>query len=311
MATPDPDWALWRSFAAVVAEGSLSAAARRIGYSQPTLGRHIEALEQQLGLTLFDRTLQGLKPTETALRLYQSVSAAEAKLAEAALVAEGSTGALEGTVRITASAIVAHYVLPALLRPIRAEFPAIAIEIVPSDSVENLLLRESDIAIRMFRPTQLELIARRIGEMPIIATAHASYLGAHGTPQVPDDLRQHTLIGLDRSDLLIGAAKRIGYALTRNDFTLRTDSQTGGWELLKAGLGVGFAQAGLVADTPGMRPLLPMLAIPPLEVWLTTHRELFLSPRIRAIYDRLATGLAGYIAHLDRRPDRPDRSDTP
>lgn len=303
MASAEPDWALWRSFAAVVADGSLSAAARRIGYSQPTLGRHIEALEQQLGITLFDRTLQGLKPTETALRLYQSVSAAEAKLAEAALVAEGSTGDLEGTVRITASTVVSHYILPALLRPIREEFPAIAIEIVPSDSIENLLLRESDIAIRMFRPTQLELIAKKLGELPIVTTAHASYLGAHGTPATPDDLRQHILVGLDRSDLLINAAKSLGFDLKRADFALRTDSQTGGWELLKAGLGVGFGQLGMVNDTPGMRVLLPMLKIPPLEVWLTTHRELFLSPRIRAIYDRLAAGLSAYIARATRAPN--------
>src|ERR1700712_1847574 len=259
MASAEPDWALWRSFAAVVADGSLSAAARRIGYSQPTLGRHIEALEQQLGVTLFDRTLQGLKPTETALRLYQSVAAAEAKLAEATLVAEGSTGALEGTVRIPASPVVAHYILPALLRPIRDEFPAIAVEIVPSDSIENLLLRESDIAIRMFRPTQLELIAKRIGELPITAAAHASYLDAHGTPQTPEDLRNHVLIGMDRSDLIIAGAKAIGFDLKRSDFALRTDSQTVSWELLRAGLGIGFAQQGLVEDTPGMRVLLPIL----------------------------------------------------
>src|SRR5882724_4564804 len=217
MASAEPDWALWRSFAAVVADGSLSAAARRIGYSQPTLGRHIEALEQQLGLTLFDRTLQGLKPTETALRLYQSVSAAEAKLAEAALVAEGSTGDLEGTVRITASTVVSHYILPVLLRPIRDEFPAIAVEIVPSDSIENLLLRESDIAIRMFRPTQLELIAKKLGELPVIVAAHASYLGAHGTPMTPDQLTGHTLIGMDRSDLILSAAKTMGFDLKRAD----------------------------------------------------------------------------------------------
>lgn len=300
MAVPEPDWALWRSFAAVVAEGSLSAAARRIGYSQPTLGRHIETLEQQLGVTLFDRTLQGLKPTETALRLYQPVSAAEEKLAEATLVAEGSTGALEGTVRITASTIVAHYILPAILRPIRQEFPAIALELVPSDSVENLLLRESDIAVRMFRPTQLELIAKKIGELALVATAHQSYLGARGTPLVSDDLLKHDLIGFDRSDLLISAAKAMGFDLKRQNFVLRTDSQTGAWEMMKAGLGVGFAQLGMVRDTHGMRELLPMITPPPLEVWLTTHRELFLSPRIRAIYDRLATALSAYVAHASR-----------
>src|SRR3954469_23849216 len=297
MAVSEPDWALWRSFAAVVAEGSLSAAARRIGYSQPTLGRHIETLEQQLGVTLFDRTLQGLKPTETALRLYQSVSAAEEKLAEATLVAEGSTGALEGTVRITASTIVAHYILPAILRPIRQEFPAIALELVPSDSVENLLLRESDIAVRMFRPTQLELIAKKIGELALVATAHQSYLGARGTPLGSEDLLKHDLIGCVRSDLLISAARAMGFDLRRQNCVLRTDSQAGAWEMMKAGLGVGFAQLGMVRDTHGMRELLPMITPPPLEVWLTTHRELFLSPRIRAIYDRLATALSAYVAH--------------
>ena len=311
MTTAEPDWALWRSFAAVVADGSLSAAARRIGYSQPTLGRHIEALEQQLGVTLFDRSLQGLKPTETALRLYQSVSVAEAKLAEAALVAEGSTGTLEGTVRITASTMVSNYLLPAMLRPLRREFPGIAIELVPSDSVENLLLRESDIAVRMFRPTQLELIAKRIGEIPIGATAHQSYLGARGTPLRPEDLPRHDLVGFDRSDLMISAAKGIGFDLQRTSFVLRSDSQTAMWELLKAGLGVGFGQLGLVRETHGMRELLPMLVPPPLEVWLTTHRELFLSPRIRAIYDRLAIALAAYIARSSRRIEPMDIPDLP
>ena len=173
---------------------------------------------------------------------------------------------------------------------------------MPSDSVENLLLRESDIAVRMFRPTQLELIARKLGDLPIVAAAHQSYLGLRGTPQTPDDLNDHDLIGFDRSDLLIRTAREMGFDLERDDFAVRTDSQTGAWELIKAGLGIGFAQRGLVRDTPGLRELLPMITPPPLEVWLTTHRELFLSPRIRAIYDRLATGLTDYIARTSRRP---------
>ncbi len=302
MANADPDWALWRSFAAVVADGSLSAAARRIGYSQPTLGRHIEALEQQLGILLFDRTIQGLKPTAAALRLYEPVAAAEKSLAEAALVAEGSAGRLEGTVRITSSTVVSHYILPPMLRAIRTDFPAISLELVPTDSVENLLLREADIAVRMFRPTQLELITRHLGELPLVACAHQSYLGARGTPQTPEQLYDHDLIGFDRSDVLISGARAMGFALSRENFVLRTDSNTAAWELLKAGLGIGFAQRGLVHDTPGMHEILPMLRPPTLEVWLTTHRELFLSPRIRAIYDRLAESLAAYIGRNSRRP---------
>lgn len=308
MAGSDPDWALWRSFAAVMADGSLSAAGRRIGYSQPTLGRHIEALEQQLGVLLFDRTLQGLRPTATATRLYEPVKTAEQALAEATLVAEGSAGDIDGTVRITSSTVVSHYLLPPMLRDIRRDFPGIALELVPTDSVENLLLRESDIAVRMFRPTQLELISRKLGEFPIVACAHQSYLGRRGTPEKPEELLGHDLIGYDRSDALIAVAKRMGFDLDRSNFVLRTDSHTAAWQLLTAGLGIGFAQRGLVQDTPGMRELLPMITPPPLEVWLTTHRELFLSPRIRAIYDRLAAALTDYIARTSRRPAT---SDTP
>ena len=302
MAGLDPDWALWRSFSAVIAEGSLSAAARKIGYSQPTLGRHIETLEQQLGLVLFDRTLQGLKPTPTALRLYEPVQAARGALSEAAMMAEGSTAELEGTVRITSSAVTSHYILPPMMRELRREFPAISLELVASDSVENLLMREADVAVRMFRPTQLELIAKKIGESPVVACAHQAYLGARGTPQTPEQLMDHDLIGFDRSDLLTSAAKTMGFDLTRDDFVVRTDSQTAMWEMMKAGLGIGFAQRGMVRETPGMRELLPMIIPPPLEVWLTTHRELFLSPRIRAIYDRLAAGLTDYLARTSRRP---------
>jgi len=297
---PDPDWSLWRSFGAVVEHGSLSGAARALGLSQPTLGRHVEALEQTLGVTLFERTLSGFRPTETALRLYEPVRHAEAALAEASLVAEGANATLTGSVRITSSTVMCHYVLPAMLREAREAHPQVAIELVPSDSVENLLLREADIAVRMFRPTQLELIARKLGEIPILACAHESYIARRGRPATVAELTSHDLIGFDRSDLLINGAKAMGFTLKRSDFVLRTDSQTNGFELIRAGLGIGFAQAGLIADSPGLVPLLPDLRPPPLEVWLTTHRELFTSRRVRVMYDALGEGLSRYLARLPK-----------
>jgi DNA-binding transcriptional LysR family regulator len=292
-----PDWSLWRSFGAVVEAGSLSAAARKLGLSQPTLGRHIESLEQELGIALFERTLQGLKATDTALRLYEPVAGAAQALSEAVLMAEGQSAALGGTVRLTASSMISHYVLPHLLVGIRAAFPAVAIELAPTDSAENLLLREADIAVRMFRPTQLELITKKLGVIPTVCCAHQSYLARRGTPERLEDLRQHDLIGLDRSDLIISAARNMGFELSRADFAVRTDSQTAIWELLKAGLGISFAQEGLVRGAPGMVALLPAINFP-LEVWLTTHRELFTSRRIRAIYDALADALAAYLSGL-------------
>lgn len=291
----DPDWALWRSFAAVVANGSLSAAARELGISQPTVGRHVDTLEHDLGLTLFERTLNGLKPTVAALRLYEPVSQAQTALAEATMLAEGAQAEFGGTVRITASGIISNYVLPALLVPLRQRYPNVALELVPSDSAENLLLREADIAIRMFRPTQLELVTRHLGDLPLGPTAHEDYLARRGTPGSAAELAGHDMIGYDRSDAIITHAQRIGLPLRRGQFMLRSDDQPHLWELMKAGLGIGFAQTSLVRRTPGMVELPIDVAIPPLQVWLTTHRELFTSHRIRAIYDGLAEGLLTYI----------------
>lgn len=160
------------------------------------------------------------------------------------------------------------------------------------------LLREADIAVRMFRPTQLGLITRKLGEIPIVCCAHESYLASRGTPLSLGDLLDHDLVGFDRSDLIISTARGMGFELGRADFLVRTDSQTAMWELIKAGLGIGFAQAGIVRDTPGMVALLPGFSVPPLEVWLTTHRELFTSRRIRAIYDRLGEGFTQYLARI-------------
>jgi len=292
----EPDWTLWRSFEVVVSQGSLSAGARKLGLSQPTLGRHVDALEKALDLTLFERTLSGLKPTEAALQLYEPVIEAQKALAEARNRAEGRSERLEGTVRITASVVFSHYVLPPMLVELRQRYPAIALEIVATDASENLLLREADIAIRMIRPTQLELIARHLGDLAIACCAHEDYLRRRGCPQALEDLYDHDLIGLDRSELIIGAARELGFPLARDDFALRTDSQTLGWELIKAGLGVGFAQLGLIRAEVGMRRILPQMPLAPLPVWLTTHRELFTSRRIRVIYDALAEMIAARIA---------------
>lgn len=291
----EPDWSLWRSFAAVIEHGSLSAAARALKSSQPTIGRHVELLEAQLGLELFERSLSGLKPNETALKLYGPVSRAQTALAEAGMIAEGAQDETGGTVRITASAMISNYVLPEILVSIRALHPRITLEIVPSDSAENILMREADIAVRMFRPTQLELVTRHLGDIPIVPVAHERYLARRGRPTSIEELWQHDLLGFDRSDAIIAHARTLGFTLTRENFVLRSDDQPHLWELLRAGLGIGFGQSNLVRRTPGLVALPLSLAIPDLPVWLTTHRELFTSHRIRAVYDALAAGLSAYI----------------
>ncbi len=282
-----PDWTLWRSFDAVMEAGSLSGAARKLGLSQPTVGRHVQSLERELSTTLFIRTIRGLEPNANAMILFEQVKAARISLTEAAILAEGANNRLSGSVRISASTVTSHYILPKMITRIKRHYPDIKIELVPSDSAENLLMRECDIAVRMFRPTQLELISRKIGQSPITCCAHDVYLEERGVPENITELYEHDLVGFDRSDLFISVAKRLGFDLKRSDFSLRTDSQTAMWEMIRAGFGIGFAQSKLVRSEPGMRAILPQLTIPPLEIWLTTHRELFTSARIRAIYDML------------------------
>jgi len=291
----EPDWALWRSFAAVLTQGSLSAAARQLGLSQPTIGRHVETLEAQLGVTLFERALNGLRPTPLALRLYEPVRQAQAALTQAVMAAEGAQEDEAGTVRITASTMISNYVLPDILVAIRQLHPHIALEIVPSDSAENLLMREADIALRMFRPTQLELVTRHLGDIALVPLAHRDYLARRGRPETLEALWSHDLLGFDRSDAIIQHAGKLGHTLTRADFPLRSDDQTLLWELLKAGLGIAFGQANLARRTPGLVILPIPVDIAPLPLWLTTHRELFTSHRIRVIYDALAQGLLAYI----------------
>jgi DNA-binding transcriptional LysR family regulator len=257
----EPDWSLWRSFAAVIEHGSLSGAARAIKSSQPTIGRHIELLESQLGLQLFERSLSGLKPNSTALKLYGPIAQAQTALAEANLMAEGAQDDTGGTVRIT----------------------------------ENILMREADIAIRMFRPTQLELVTKHLGDIELVPVAHERYLARRGRPTTLADLWQHDMLGIDRSSAIVTHAQKLGFSLTRENFVIRSDDQPHLWELMRAGLGIGFGQANLVRRTPGLVALPIDVAIPPLPIWLTTHRELYTSHRIRAVYDALAAGLLAYI----------------
>lgn len=298
----DPDWTLWRSFAAVVEHGSLSGAARALSVSQPTVGRHIETLETNLGIALFERELTGLKPNATALKLFEPVQAAQTALAQANLVAAGAQLEPRGTLRITASHMVANYVLPPIIADLRRTYPQIALEIVPADTSGNLLMREADIAIRMFRPTQLDLITKHLGDVAIVPVAHETYLAHHGTPASIEEFWSHELIGFDRSEAIISFFRARGNAITRDHFALRSDDQTHLWELAKAGAGITVGQRNLVRRTLGLVEIPLDLDLPALPFWLTTHEQLFTSHRIRAIYDALAIGLSAYIRGEPKTP---------
>jgi DNA-binding transcriptional LysR family regulator len=294
--TPDRfDWALVKSFLAVLDAGSLMGAARRLGAQQPTLSRHIAELEAQLGAPLFERTGRGATPTAMALAIADSARQMEASAdaLQRRLVAQRE--ATQGSVRITASQVVAAYLLPPVLVALQQEEPGIQIELVASNQLSNLLRREADIAVRMVRPEQASLVARKLGEVPIVAVAHTGYLARAGTPQRPEDLAQHRLIGYDSDDTIERGFARFGVPLPPGAFVLRTDDQIAYGRLLAAGAGIGFVAAYNLRHWPGVVQILPDLDIPPLPCWLAVHREIQASQVVRRTYDFLARAIPGEL----------------
>jgi len=299
MTPPAPlnfDWRLVRSFLAALDQGSLLGAARVLRASQPTVGRHIAELESQLGVLLFERTGRGLVPTATALKLADAARGMEAGALQLAQTLSGAQTQTSGTVRITASVPVAVQLMPPLLAAMRQTLPDIQIELVSSNQVSNLLRREADIAVRMVRPDQTSLVAKRIGQVGLGAYAHRSYLARRGTPRQPTDLLQHELIGSDADPAILQGFQAMGYPVTRESFALRSDDFIVQWQAVRAGLGVGFCADYMARTDPDVLRVLPgLLKIPPLPVWLTVHREIRTNRRIRAVYDFLAEALPHVI----------------
>lgn len=285
------DWSLLRSFLAVAETGSLAAAARSLGYGQPTLGRHLDALETQLGLVLFERTRQGTLPTEAALSLLPTVRAMRSEVDRLARLASGRSVDLAGPVRITASRIVATYLLPSMLVELRKQVPEIEIEIVASDEVQNLITRDADIAVRMVQPTQADLIARKVNDMGLGVYAAESYLSYFGEPETLEDLHHHQLLGYDRNLAIVEGMRRLGVEGDRRTFPWRTDDQVAYLHLIAAGAGVGFSSHVAARLFPQLRRVLPDLPLDPLPMWLVSHRELRSSLRIQRVMKHLGEAL--------------------
>jgi len=286
------DWTLVQSFCAVAEHGSLSAAARALGQSQPTIGRHIKAIEKALGVELFHRAARGLTLTRTGLEILGHAREMQDAAARLHLVAGRHADNLQGTVRITASVVVSHHILPAILADIRVKLPEIQLELVPSDTTENLIFREADIAIRMYRPTQLDVITRHVTDQPMGLYANRSYLDRVGRPQSLQELLALDFLGFDRSDQIIRTMRDIGMDVDRDFFPVRCDDQAAHWRLICAGCGVGAAQTIIGDFEPLVERIAGEIRLPTIPVWLAAPDALRSNARIRAVWDLLAKGLS-------------------
>jgi DNA-binding transcriptional LysR family regulator len=288
------DWDLFQSLHAVLEAGSLSAAARIRGLSQPTLGRHIEALEQRLGAPLFLRGPRGLQATDLALELKPHLHDMSAAAAAALRDASGLSNALGGAIRITASEIVGVEVLPPMLTRFRESHPEVVVELVLSNVQDDLSRREADIAVRMAPPTQTALVARKVGEVGLGFYAAPDYIDRHGAPERLEDLEVHPMIGFDGPARSLRDLTGFNAPIERDRFSFRSDSDLAQLAALSAGFGVGVAQP-LIAMRRGLRRVIPQVTVFKLGVWIVMHENLRGSRRMRAMFDHLADGFAAYV----------------
>lgn len=302
MAGAEPSWDLYRTFLAVVRQGSFSAASRHLMLRQPTVGRQIDTLETMLGTKLFLRSPRGLVPTDAARAL---VPLAEDMAATAGAVVRNLSGEATdeaGIVRLAAGEFVGHEVVPPILAGFARRYPRITLELALSNRNENLLRREVDIAIRMMRPTQDAVVARRIGVVTIGLFAHRRYVETFGTMRDFADRARHRLIGFDSDMHVLQTTGGLAARLSREDFTFRCDSTSAQMAALRAGVGITACHTLIARRDPDLVAILPDQVRFEREFWLAMHEDARETSRIRLLYDHLACGLAAYVAG---EPDPP------
>ena len=293
--TSDIGWELYRSFLSVLNEGSLSGAARDLGVAQPTVGRHVAALEKSLGLALFIRSQIGLMPTEAALSLRSYAESMQGTAAALERAAASQGTGVRGTVRVTASDVIGVEVLPPIIAGLRDEHPDLVLELVLTDRMQDLLRREADIAVRMARPRQELLVARRVGQIELGLHAHQRYLSRHGTPITMADLANHALIGFDQTTAFIRSADKKLSGWRREAFAMRTDNNLAQLALIRSGAGIGVCQAAIARRDDSIVRLFPRQFSLQMETWITMHEDLRNSPRCRVAFDALVKGLQQYV----------------
>ena len=282
------DWNLIRAFLATADSGSLSAAARQLGLTQPTLSRQVAALEESLGILLFDRVGRSLVLTPSGGELLVHVRRMGQAAEQLMLAASGQAQSVEGVVKISASDIVAAYVLPPILRALRERAPGITVEVVASNALSDILRREADIAIRHVRPDQPDLVARRCRDSAAGLYAAPSYLDKRGMPAEVGDLAAADFVGFLRVEELVAALREQGLPVSAENFRCTANSFVVALEMVRQGLGIGVVQREAAERHDDIVPVVPQLEPFPIPVWLATHAELHTSRRIRLVFDFLA-----------------------
>tara|TARA_R110002096_G_scaffold302563_1_gene497450 strand:+ start:1282 stop:2184 length:903 start_codon:yes stop_codon:yes gene_type:complete len=289
------DWNRARAFLVTAEEGSLAAAARALDMTQPTLGRQVAALEQEIGVDLFNRRGRGLELTPNGTKLVEHVRAMGDAANRFSLSATGESDIVEGNICITTTELLATFILPSMIRKLRQSEPGIEIEIISTNDESNLNRREADIAIRSFRPTQPEMIVKKLFDAKAHLYAATTYLQRLGNPGSIAELNNANFIDIEKSGRLLSILNSQGFNLSPDNFPVVTKSHIVQWELVKQGVAI-TATLEQIGDR---EPLVERVAVPGVapitaEIWIVTHKELRTNKRVRTVFDFLVSEFANY-----------------
>jgi DNA-binding transcriptional LysR family regulator len=285
------DWNRARAFLVTAEEGSLSAAARALGMTQPTLGRQVSALESQLGVVLFERVGGRLSLTSSGLDLLGHVKTMADAANQVSLAATKRSDSMDGNVCIAASEIYATYLLPPIIYKLRMAEPGISIKVVSSNEASDLLRREADIAIRSFRPTEAELISKKIKDVDAPFYAAKNYTEQYGSLPTLVDLENVQFLSIGDKSVFLKQMNERGFAISEDNLSIESESHIVHWEMVKQGLGIGIVPDNIGDREPLVERVLTSIKPISFPIWLTSHRELKASKRIRFVFDFLAEEL--------------------
>lgn len=285
------DWNHARAFLVTAEEGSLSAAARALGLSQPTLGRQVEALQHQLGVVLFERFGRGLELTPAGSDLLKYVRQMGDGALSLQLAAQGHSSDMAGPVTLSASDLYAGLILPKILHQLKAQEPRIHIRILAENTASDLMRREADIALRNFRPAEPELIARRILDTEASFFASCDYVHTHGLITSNADWDRANLIVPNPASDVLRALQQFHIPATAASVAYECSSYLAMWEMVKQGLGVGLLDTAIGDADPKVTRAVQNYPNIPFPLWLVAHRDILSNQRIRYVFDYLAKAL--------------------
>jgi len=289
------NWDGFRYFLAAAEAGSLSAAAKLLGSKQPTVGRHIDALEASLGVKLFQRSVKGLSLTQEGQFVYEQSKAIHHTVVKIRRMSEADQQDISGTVRLSLPEGLAHAVLIPSLDAFYQRYPHVHLDINISAATANLTRGDADIAIRLFRPREKDLVIKFLGHMAMAVYASSAYQKNFGLPETISELKQHRIIAYGRQQSSLAENQWLLEQVGEIRCVMHSDSTMARINATRAGIGISIQPVSMARQYADLVPVFSTTDLTPHDVWLVYHQDLRNTPRIRVVNEFISEQLSAFL----------------